>query len=113
MSLWHGDEDEVADCGKVVLQGRWHFEGLEMTLDLVAFDRTELERTFGDSGHLVAHPLPPDHAGPLYYLTQKGDLLGPCFLRPEDAQAWADEQPWAPVEWGQPSRLRKGADNRR
>ena len=99
MAFWQGDESEAGEPGRCIMLGRWHFEGLEMTLDLRAFDRAELERAFADSGHFGAYPLPADHPGPLYYLTQRGDLLGPCFLKPEDAQAWAGEQAWAPVEW--------------
>jgi hypothetical protein len=73
-----------------------------MVVDLVSLDRREIERRFADHGCLDAHPMPSGHDGPFYCLLQNGDLMGPCFLDTASACAWADDQPWAPVEWDAP-----------
>lgn len=95
MGFW--SDRETRD--RVVMRGRWQFEQIEMTVDLVTLDRREIERRFANCGHLDAYPAPTDQDGPFYCLLQNGDPLGPCFLDPDSARAWADNQPWAPVEW--------------
>lgn len=90
---------EEKPVDRVVLRGRWQFEQIEMTVELVSLDRSEIERRFADCGHLDAYPVPSGLAGPFYCLMQNGDPVGPCFVDPDTARAWADDQPWAPVEW--------------
>ena len=89
--------------GEPVFRGYWLYDGeVRTSVEVVAFDCDYyFDRLPGFDGRdpWVRYPLNAD--GLLYYVrADQGEPVGfPPFLTNTDAQAWADAQPWAPIEW--------------
>jgi len=88
--------------GDTVLTGSWLYAGqILKVVEIVAMDCDyNFELPVLDGRHLWERfPLNAD--GVLYYVrADGGDLLGcPPFQSIPEAKAWAEAQPWGPIEW--------------
>ena len=88
--------------GAIIMTGRWLYAGrISKVVEIVAmkhdynFDLPVLD------GRVPWKRFPLNSEGLLHYVrADGGDLLGcPPFLSVPEARAWAEAQPWAPINW--------------
>lgn len=88
--------------GKTVLTGSWLYASqVPKVVEVVVMDRDYNFDLPVLDGREQWERFPLNSEGVLYYVRADGsDLLGcPPFQSIAEAKAWADAQPWAPIQW--------------
>jgi hypothetical protein len=84
---------------RVVATGVWLYDRtVPHRVDVILKPAHFASSRYDDDDQLdEIQPIPETIDGYLYYLVTGG--LGRDFFSLADAKAWADAQPWGPVEW--------------
>lgn len=88
--------------GERIALGWWLYAGVvKKRVEVVAFTFDYWFELPGDDGRELPEPYQLNPEGRLYYIrADGGEPLGfPPFMSIDDARAWADAQPWAPIDW--------------
>lgn len=88
--------------GETVLTGRWLYAGeIPKIVEIVALDHDYNFDLPVQDDRASWERFPLNAEGLLYYVrADGGDLLGcPPFRSVGEARAWAEAQPWAPIQW--------------
>jgi len=83
---------------RTVASGFWLYDGaVRRLVEITAKPVSEASSRYDDQERLVqSRPIPETHDG---YLYEVGVATGGEFASLAEAKAWADAQPWGPVEW--------------
>lgn len=83
---------------RTVASGSWLYDGnVRRSVEITAKPVGEASARYDDEEHLVqSRPIPQTPDG---YLYEVGATTGGEFASLAEAKAWADAQPWGPVEW--------------
>jgi hypothetical protein len=88
--------------GETVATGQWFYAGeVRKSVEIVAFSYDYYFELPAIDGRDPWTPYPLNEDGVLLYVrADGGDPLGePPFQTILDAKAWANSQPWAPIDW--------------